>query len=180
MGVMSRMRTVRRRSECVLVAFTNFAAIFAILSAWQAGRLLEALVLYASMIASLIYHLAKRSTNHMEGFTVLAPLEHILHRLDLGLAISAGVFMGWMHPERVRQLVHSLPIWTLGSSLWTNPDYTCLRLILCSILCLAAGELGHFIRLPVGVARNCYIVFHSLWHLLAFAVALHFPMQQHV
>jgi len=175
---MSRAWTVRRRRlECVVVALTNLAALPAIRAAWLAGRPLEALVLWASMTTSLIYHLAKRSTNHMEGFGVLAPFERILHRLDLGLAISAGVFMGWTHPERVHQLVHSLPVWLFGA-FWTDPDYTCLQLILCSVLCLAAGELSHFVRLPVRVARNCYIVFHSLWHLLAFAVALHFPMPE--
>lgn len=167
-----------RRLECVFVAATNFYGVYAVNKRIRDGKSTEAIVTSISIISSFIYHLAKHSTNNMSGFSALRNYENILHKLDLGFAISTALICGYNNPQTLYRSISNKPkIITafcniLDINSWGNDtDNDIIRLIPLSFISLALGELGHIFNLTPKQDRTCYIIFHSIWHILAFHTA---------
>lgn len=133
--------------ENAIVASSNLFAIGALMAWAEYPFVFYAIT--ASMLASIVYHLAERNKHNMPGMLKVSPsTEQVLLNMDR----AAAVFLSLLVLSRV------------------SIDFGKVAMAIVTLFFGAASEYGHVFQKNSDNARAAYIMMHCAWHVMAFGL----------
>jgi hypothetical protein len=134
--------------ENLIVSASNLYALYPLYLSIRSRKFINVILLAGSMTSSILYHLSEHSKHNLKGITYLNNYERSLLNSDRFFAIVTISYYIYKYPRL----------------LFEKKKY-----ILFALLCLAISE---FPLIRNHVPKPIYIISHSLWHILAFHIAV--------